>query len=333
MLEALKNRSGPRICSWVPRELWHQFLGLQLLLPYYHLVSDDEVEHVSGLYKFRTVRQFQADLEFFLRYYTPVSLGEVICHLDGDHCLPKRSVLLTFDDGFREIYEVVAPLLHAKGVPAVFFLITSAIDNRELCYPQRKSLLLYRLAKLKDSSARAAASQILTQAGVNGTDTATAIRGITYHQRHLLDQLGTVLECDFAAYTASAQPYLTSEQIRTLLKRGFAIGAHSVDHPLYTELDLEHQLQQTTESLRWLSQRFQYDCQSFAFPYRDTGISREFFQKAFADARLKVSFGGEGLRRQSSFPRHLARFSMEKTELPAAHILARQFGRALLRRG
>jgi peptidoglycan/xylan/chitin deacetylase (PgdA/CDA1 family) len=146
----------------------------------------------------------------------------------------------------------------------------------------------------------------------------------------VLDELGSVLRYDFAAYSASAQPYLTSEQIRDLIKKGFAIGAHSVDHPLYSELGLQEQLMQTRESLRWLSDSYQYDCNAFAFPYTDAGISLEFFQKAFADGCLKVSFGTGGMSRHF-FPRNLARFTMERTDLPAAQILARQFGRTLLR--
>ncbi len=112
---------------------------------------------------------------------------------------------------------------------------------------------------------------------------------------------------------------------------GFDIGAHSIDHPLYSELGLDEQLAQTLDSQRWLSNRFQYNCQSFAFPYSDAGISLEFFQKAFSDGCLKVSFGIGGILR-GNCAKDQPRFSMERTDLPAAMILARQFGRAFLRK-
>lgn len=301
------------------------------MLPYYHTVSDQELAHVSGLFKFRSVRQFKADMEFFLRFYTPVSLEDVIRHLDGAGRLPKRCFLLTFDDGFREVYDVVAPILFAQGIPAVFFLTTCTVDNRELCYQQKISLLARAIDSLGDLPVRREVSRLLANAGVKDKNLPSCVRNIAYRQRHVLDELGPVVGCDFATYAASVQPYLTSAQIENLMRQGFAIGAHSVDHPPYSVLSLEEQLIQTHESLSWLSNHFQYECQAFAFPFNDAGISPEFFQKAFAAGHLEVSFGTGGMHRHF-FPRNLNRHTMEAPELDAPQILGREFALTLLRR-
>lgn len=329
MLRLLKRLLGPKVCSMVPLEIWHRLLEMDLVLPYWHMVSDRNLAHVSGLYKFRSVRQFKEDIEFFLRYYTPVNLQDVIRYLDGTGRLPKRCFLPTFDDGFREMYDIVAPFLYMRGIPAIFFLNTSVVDNLELCYTQKKSLLMCALASLGDSPAVEEVSSHLTNAGITGPDIPGRILSITYCQRHVLDELAPILGCDFVAYAAKVQPYLTSEQVKDLIKKGFDIGAHSIDHPLYSELSIEQQLTQTWESLSWLSDRFQYVCQSFAFPYRDSGVSQEFFQKAFSNKCLKVSFGTGGMI-SHFFPKNLERFSMERTDLPAVQILGRQFGKTLL---
>ena len=248
--------------------------------------------------------------------------------MDGDYRLPKRCFLPTFDDGFREIYDLVAPLLYEKGVPSVFFPITAAIDNRELCYPQKMSLLVHALHGQHGSAAERECSEILDREGVEGSSVARRISSIPYCQREALDELGTVLGCDFLAYARSVQPYLTSSQISELMRMGFAIGAHSVNHPLYSEETLGEQLLETHQSMDWLSERFGFECQAFALPYRDLGVSHEFFAEVFNHGNLKISFGMDGLRRHYC-PRHLNRFSMERTDLPALQILARQYGRAL----
>lgn len=301
------------------------------MLPHWHIVADRDVEHVSGLFKFRNIRQFDADLEFFLANYTPVSLSDVIRHLSGCGQLPKRSFMPTFDDGFREVYDTIAPILHRKGIPAVFLLITSAIDNRELCYPQKKSLLVRALDSLDNSRARQDVARALDKAGIEGADLASRIRSIYYRQRHIFDQLAGILQCDFSSYVSSVQPYLTSEQIKRLLAMGFDIGAHSIDHPLYSELELDEQLAETLESMRWLSTTFEYTCQSFAFPYHDADISPEFFRKAFSFSDLQVSFGDGGVLR-GTYPKNLPRFGLEKTDLPAAQLVARQFWRGYVRK-
>jgi peptidoglycan/xylan/chitin deacetylase (PgdA/CDA1 family) len=329
MLTSVKSRRIPQICSWVPLNLWHRLVRVELLVPHWHVASDEELPHISGLYQYRTLGQFTADLEFFLENYRPVSLEDVIDHLDGVRALPKRCFLPTFDDGFREVHDLLAPLLHRRGVPAAFFLITSVVDNRELCYPQKKSLLLHALSSQRASTAERELSRLLTRAGIPGSNLRDRIRSIYYRQRHLLDELAPFLGCDFSGYVRSVRPYLTSPQVQDLRRMGFALGAHSVDHPLYSELTVEEQVSQTERSLSWLSERFRCACQAFAFPYQDAGISPEFFSQAFESASLKVSFGIGGVRHRF-FRRNLPRFSMERTDLPAGQILARQFGRALL---
>jgi len=275
--------------------------------------------------------QFKADLEFFLRFYTPVSLGDIICHLEGSRRLPERCFLPTFDDGFSEVYDIISPILYAKGIPAVFFLITSAIDNRELCYPQKKSILIRKLSALEDEAAKRKVSKLLTDAGVMIPDQLSQIHNIYHRQQHVLDELGSVAGCDFAEYVTMKRPYLKTEQIEHLMKMGFDIGAHSIDHPFYLEMSLSEQLVQTWASMQWLSTRFKYQCQAFAFPYGDAGISQEFFKKVFSNGSLKVSFGMGGILNRY-FPKNLPRFSMERTDMPAKLILSRQFGRAILRR-
>lgn len=331
MFGTLKQRWAPTICSWVPLDIWHKMVEIELLLPYYHVVSDEELAHFSWIYKFRSISQFKADLEFFLRFYNPVSFQDIIDHLDGRRRLPKRCFFLTFDDGFREVHDVVAPLLYSKGIPAALFLTTSVIDNRDLICPQKKSLLIRELALRKDNPASREVSDHLLNARVEGLDLPSRILKITYRQRQLLDGIAPLLGCDFAEYATFAKPYLTSEQIKSLMKKGFTIGAHSVDHPFYSEVSLSEQLIQTQQSMHWLSDRYQYECQSFAFPYNDLGVLADFFKAAFGAGRLKISFGTDGMR-QHFFARNLERFSMEGTDRPAQQILARQFAKAFLRR-
>jgi hypothetical protein len=80
--------------------------------------------------------------------------------------------------------------------------------------------------------------------------------------------------------------------------------------------------------MKFLSNCYKYKCKAFAFPYKDTDISLEFFQKAFSEGGIEISFGIGGLR-SHLFLRNFARFSMERTDMPAVQILSRQFGRTI----
>jgi len=318
-------------CS-IPLELWHQLTRVELIVPHWHAVADNTLPHISGLYRFRNRRQFGDDLEFLLKYYIPVTEDDVIAHLRGHGTLPPRAVLFTFDDGFREVHDVIAPILQKMGLPAIFFLTTAAVDNRYLCYPQKKSLLITALSRHHSGNVLAAIDRLLTEATVSPAgDLPARLRSVTYHQRQVLDAVAPLLDCDFDSYLIRERPYLTSPEVASLLRQGYAVGGHSVDHPPYAELTLSEQLNQTRQSMNWLSERFLFECKSFAFPYRDVGVPREFFQAMFAEGQLGVSFGTGGVGPHFC-PFNLPRFSTERTDLTVRQVLGEEFGRATWRR-
>ena len=112
----------------------------QLLLPFYHLVSDNEPEYVKGLYKSKTIQQFKNDLELFLKYYEPITLEDVILFNKGELKLLKPSFHLTFDDGLSNFYHVIAPILSKKNIPATVFVNTAFVDNKDLFYRYKEVL-------------------------------------------------------------------------------------------------------------------------------------------------------------------------------------------------
>ncbi|MGA8580151.1 MAG: polysaccharide deacetylase family protein, partial [Bryobacteraceae bacterium] len=78
-----------------------------------------------------TRSNLEATLEFLARYYSPVSLEDVLAGSNGRD-LPPRAVLVTFDDGYASVSEWAAPLCAKFGVPAVFFLNAAFLDNHRL---------------------------------------------------------------------------------------------------------------------------------------------------------------------------------------------------------
>ncbi|MBW4634414.1 MAG: polysaccharide deacetylase family protein [Iphinoe sp. HA4291-MV1] len=60
---------------------------------------------------------------------TPISLDQLMTHLQTGMPLPEKPVVLTFDDGYGGHYEYVYPLLKKYGYPAVFSIYTKGIGN------------------------------------------------------------------------------------------------------------------------------------------------------------------------------------------------------------
>jgi peptidoglycan/xylan/chitin deacetylase (PgdA/CDA1 family) len=327
----LKNNWISAAAAIVPLNVWHSLCRSPLILPYYHMVSNEALPHVAPLYQYRTVRQFTDDVDFFLEHYQPVGLSDLLAHVNTGKTLPSRAFLLSFDDGFREMAEIVAPILKAKGVPAVFFVNSAFVDNRELCFLQKIALVIAQLNTKSPEGREEKIKNILRAKEIKGDEIVPALRSIPYAKQTILDELESACGLDFKMFLAKQKPYLTSEQIRALLRDGFAVGGHSVDHPFYGNLTLDEQLRQTRESVEFVKNKFGTDYRAFAFPHSDTRVSQEFFQRSYGDGTLQISFGTGGLLRDP-WPKHFQRFSMEKTSLHPGPMVCRQYARRLFRK-
>ena len=303
---------------------------LDLLVPYYHVISDAPVPHVKHLYEHKGVQEFGEDVDFLLRHYTAIGLPDLLDALREGRTLPKRSLLLTFDDGFREMAEIVAPLLRAKGVPAAFFITSAFTDNRALCYQHAASVVAERLTKDLSPVLAEKVRTIIAPTGVDSSDLAAAVVSIPYRHREAVDDVAQVLGVDTQEYLQRERPYLTGEQVTTLVKDGFAVGAHSIDHPLYAALTLEEQLRQTRESVQYVRETYGLGYAAFAFPHHDRGVSRPFFKELFDSGELDISFGTGGPR-LDAWPRNIQRISFERPRMAARKIVVYAAARGLYR--
>ena len=76
--------------------------------------------------------------------YRPLRLADLIAFLQHERQLPRKSVLITFDDVSRDFLETAYPLLKELGFPAVLFAPTGAIPARPgaptLSWPELRGL-------------------------------------------------------------------------------------------------------------------------------------------------------------------------------------------------
>jgi peptidoglycan/xylan/chitin deacetylase (PgdA/CDA1 family) len=78
--------------------------------------------------------QFEAQLAALVRWgYRTVSFGDWLAYCGGRGggrgSLPRRPIILTFDDGYRSTYEVAWPLLRRFGCTATVFLVSDLIGK------------------------------------------------------------------------------------------------------------------------------------------------------------------------------------------------------------
>lgn len=81
-------------------------------------------------------------MEVLQRRYRPVRLADLAAAVrEGD--LPKRSVAVTFDDGYADNLHEAGPILARYGVPATVFLVAGALgSDREFWWDELERIVL-----------------------------------------------------------------------------------------------------------------------------------------------------------------------------------------------
>ena len=297
------------VSSTLPADTLHRLSGQTLLLPYHHVVSDEYLPHIRGLYPYKNKKQFIADLDWLLARYRPVHPTELAETVFQFRPLPPKTFLLSFDDGYRSLYDVVAPVLKQKGVPALFFLNPAFIDNRELFYRCTLSLVVEK-CRLDPRTLSAVARYL---GGVKAEPHAIRknILAIQYPDRQKAEALAAQCGIDTGEFLREHQPFLTRAQLLSLHEDGFVFGGHSLDHPHYRFLTLDEQENQTRLSVDFAASFQSGIPRFFAFPHEDKGVSQEFFDRFKGQAEPILFFGTQNGRHEVQ-NRLLQRFNAEQ---------------------
>lgn len=167
----------------------------------YHDVADPE--------------RFAQQVEYLTSAMHPVSLDEVLAAQGGGQGLPRRAVLVTFDDGNRSVYEQALPVLREHGVPAALFVVAGLLDGKQPFWWVEAEELLRRGGQ----------TPILGEVGpVAGV---AALKRLPDERRlAALEQLRRS-----AGETPLEMPQLTRSELRVLESGGVRIGNHTLTHP------------------------------------------------------------------------------------------------------
>jgi peptidoglycan/xylan/chitin deacetylase (PgdA/CDA1 family) len=106
------------------RWLRSRFVPGALILGYHRIA--DAPDDPLGLCV--SSRHFAEQLEVLRKYTNPISLRELIRAL-VEGTLPKRAVVVTFDDGYADNLYAARPLLEQHHVPATVFVATGNLGR------------------------------------------------------------------------------------------------------------------------------------------------------------------------------------------------------------
>ena len=186
---------------------------------------------------------------------------------------PQR-VLLTFDDGFRNNFEVIAPVLRRHGIPALFF-----VSSRH-CEPGKYLWFAYlrALARSFKGNGFSFRGEFFDMSAARRRTNLLRLRDQLFSMTPHPSAMYRAIENELPALRDFVPPEeesdyfagMTTEQVGELAADPlFQVGVHTVDHPLLTRCEQLEAQRQLGENQAFLERVTGRSCEWVAWPGGD----------------------------------------------------------------
>ena len=183
-----------------------------------------------------TPSAFREQMLHIARHYRCVSMAELLDAIERKATLPRRSLLITFDDGYADFAEIAWPILKRFRLPATIFVPTAFADHPELAFWPDELYQAFRCTlrtRLGDTPLGpiSLATREERERGLWALQ--NYITTIAHHEgMRLVDYLCAEL-CGTRKMRGSV---LSWNQLRQLARDGVTIGSHTRTHPILTRI-------------------------------------------------------------------------------------------------
>lgn len=239
----------------------------------YHYVRDLEnsrYPHIKGL----SIDLFRQQILYLKRHYNFITMEQLIASIENGQSLNEKSVLLTFDDAYIDHYTQVFPLLAEHNIQGSFFIPAKAVAENALLDVNKihfilaacnvKKLIIKDILEILDEFRdvyRLESNDFyikkLSISSRFDTDEVNFIKRML--QVELDESLRSIIVNKlFQKYVSvsekifSKELYLSTDQIKTMLRFGMHIGGHGYDHNWLSSLSKKNQEADLLKSLTFL---------------------------------------------------------------------------------
>jgi peptidoglycan/xylan/chitin deacetylase (PgdA/CDA1 family) len=236
--------------------------------------------------------RFAEQIDVLSKRRTIVPLDWLVDELEHGRT-PRKSVAITFDDGYADVLHDAKPILEGFRAPATAFLTTGAIGRRREFWWDRLSRLLLETPELPDQLTLDAAGsrqvwRVVTTGARARSDDVPALDRSALHLavwsalRPLGEATRDSVLSELEAWAGRAPAAragdraLDPDEARALAAGDLIrIGAHSVSHASLPALPSAEARREMAESRAALEQLLSRPVTGFAFPFGDHDAATE----------------------------------------------------------
>ncbi|MGC1464032.1 MAG: polysaccharide deacetylase family protein [Terracidiphilus sp.] len=256
-----------------------------LVLNYHRIGNPEEDLFDPGVFS-ATAEEFDTQISFLKKNVSLVTLEEALAFVDGTQKEKGRHcrVLITFDDGYLDNYEIAHPILRSHGAQGVFFLVTSMVGSHHVPWWDHISYLMktgrkrrYRLrypGELEvdidqDGMEQSLRAVLKLYKRPENTDPERFIREVAE-------------ETQGDGLPATLRRFLNWDEAREMRKGGAAIGSHTHSHHVLSQLEPDRQFEELSKSRAILTEQLGAAVDTIAYP---VGNSKSFTEDTKRIAR------------------------------------------------
>jgi peptidoglycan/xylan/chitin deacetylase (PgdA/CDA1 family) len=219
---------------------------------------------------------FERHLDCIGRHYKFVSLDEIGQHLDSGVPFTERVAAVTFDDGYRDVYENAIPLLARKGIPAAMFVVSDLV-GRPFWQIHDRLYHLFAKAFAAWDDPRRELIALMTELGLPVNDLIRVRAAVGTPLLAVSAVLPGLAQADVQRLMAGIESAvgngfhripqsITWEALADMRRAGFTIGSHTRSHvslPMESPPRIAEELE---GSKREIEQRLGGPVEHFAYP-------------------------------------------------------------------
>ena len=218
---------------------------------------------------------FEAQMSYLADSYVVLGFSQAIERLqNGD--LPKKAVVVTFDDGYRDNYEYALPILKKYEIPATFFVVTDAMEQRirlwwdEVAEAIRLLSLREPLTKDEMESLPSWVCKTLTQLSSKtryqkvADELVHAMNDISLEDRLMIRE--SLLHLIHNDMTMIQDLMLTWDQVKEMHRSGMSFEAHTRTHAFIDELPEEEARKEVEDCVNSLKSNLSTSIHYFSYP-------------------------------------------------------------------
>ena len=235
----------------VAYQLFHHCGGMQVVRWLHRTGATILVYH-----NFAKVRSLlESQCEYLRQHYTIISMTELSSALRNSTPLPERSAVITVDDGHRNFYRYAYPVFTRFGFQVAVYLTTGPLDDRNWLWFDRVAYAFLNshlkeanlpnpVPTLNDATEIQEGTFELVRLGTRDQRLALSEEYVEKMKilpnkgmRQYLGLLEQSLRVNVPDEPTEEYALLSWEEIRVMARHRVEFGAHSVTHPILTQIE------------------------------------------------------------------------------------------------